>query len=50
MNAVKILEELKQLDYGVSKSYLSGKQWDWLIDSFAEMKLKKEKNNGKKHN
>lgn len=38
MNAVKILEELKQLDYGVSKSYLSEKQWDWLIDNFAEMK------------
>ena len=49
MNAVKILEELKQLDYGVSKSYLSGKQWDWLIDNFAEMK-QKEKKNDKKRN
>ena len=50
MNAVKILEELKQLDYGVSKSYLSEKQWDWLIDNFAEMKSKEEKKHDKKRN
>ena len=51
MNSVKILEELKQLDYElfarVGKSHLSEKQWDWLIDSFAEMKLKKKKNDKK---
>lgn len=54
MNSIKILEELKQLDYElfarVGKSHLSEKQWDWLIDSFAEMKLKEEKKNDKKCN
>ena len=54
MNSIKILEELKQLDYEsftrVGKSHLSEKQWDWLIDSFAEMKSKEEKKHGKKRN
>ena len=54
MSGVKILEELKQLDYElftrVGKSHLSEKQWDWLIDNFAEMELKEEKEDDKKRN
>ena len=54
MSGVKILEELKQLDYElltrIGKSHLSEKQWDWLIDNFAEMELKEEKENDKKRN
>ena len=54
MNSIKILEKLKQLDYElftrVGKSHLNEKQWDWLIDNFAEMELKEEKKHGKKRN
>ena len=53
MNSIKILKELKQLDYElftrIGKSHLSEKQWDWLIDHFAEMKLKEKKNDKKRN-
>lgn len=53
MSGIRILEELKQLDYElftrIGKSHLSEKQWDWLIDNFAEMKLKEKKNDKKRN-
>lgn len=53
MSDVQILEELKQRDYElftrIGKSHLSENQWDWLIDNFAEMKLKEKKNDKKRN-
>ena len=53
MSGIRILEELKQLDYElftrIGKSHLNEKQWDWLIDNFAEMKLKEKKNDKKRN-